>query len=91
MVSISVEPSFEKGLRALPPHRKKQAINSLALFSNQPDLPRLRFRALQGFSNYFIISANKGDRIILRKDGEAIYAAVDVGPHDNVYRRFDRR
>ncbi len=91
MPRVTIEPSFVKGLRGLPPHRQEQASKSLILFAEQPDLPRLRFRALKGFPGYFIISANHGDRIILRKDDETTFAAVDVGPHDNVYRRYDRR
>ncbi|MEH3120257.1 MAG: hypothetical protein PGN25_22420 [Methylorubrum populi] len=53
-------------------------------------MPSLRFRPLAGRVGYFIINPTRGDRIILRKDGDDLYAAVDLGPHDNVYRRWDR-
>ena len=56
----------------------------------EPSLPSLRFRPLQKLKGYYIISSVHGDRIILRKDGDNVYSAVDVGPHDNVYRRWNR-
>lgn len=60
-------------------------------FIRSPALPSLRFRPLEGVRGYFIINAVHGDRMILRKDRENVYALVDVGPHDNVYRRWNRR
>ena len=56
----------------------------------EPRLPSLDFRSLAGAPGYYIIDARHGDRIILRGDGEDLYAAVDVGPHDNIYRRWNR-
>lgn len=90
-VRVGVEPSFEANLRSLPPDRRKRAGQALIKFMEEPGLPSLRFRSLVGRLGYFIISAGKGDRIILRKDADDLYAAVDVGPHDNVYRRWDRK
>ncbi len=53
-------------------------------------LPSLDFRPLAGAAGYFIIDPHSGDRIILRKNAENDFSAVDVGPHDNLYRRWNR-
>ena len=89
-MQIKVESTFERGLKSLPPDRARAAIKSLQLFIEAPNLPRLRFRELKGIKGFYIISSKGGDRIILRKDESDVYAAVDVGPHDNVYRRWSR-
>lgn len=59
-------------------------------FQGDPTPPGLHFRTLKGWPGYFIIDAAHGDRIILRQDFEDQYAAVDCGPHDNIYRKWDR-
>jgi hypothetical protein len=89
-VRIAVQPSFDGALKRLPPDRAKAATQSLVKFMAEPALPRLRFRPLEGKSGYYIIDAKRGDRIILRKEADDLYSAVDVGPHDHVYRRWNR-
>jgi mRNA-degrading endonuclease RelE of RelBE toxin-antitoxin system len=91
IIKITVEESFKRGLKQLPPDRRRRASAALVKFIETPDLPGLAFRPLAKMSGFYIIDINRGDRIILRKDAEDIYAAVDVGPHDNVYRRWNRR
>ena len=88
---IVVEDNFKVEARKLPPNRRTAAINALAKFMQEPALPSLKFRPLATKSGYFIISSAHGDRIILRKLDDNVFAAVDVGPHDNVYRRWNRR
>ena len=63
---------------------------ALAKFQEAPNLPSLAFRPLAGARGYFIIDPHHGDRIILRKVAKDLFAAVDVGPHDNVYGRWNR-
>lgn len=87
---ITVEKTFERALKGLPPNRGKGAIRCLVKFQTEPRLPSLDFRPLAGAPGYFIIDPHGGDRIILRKIAEDHYAAVDVGPHDNIYRRWNR-
>lgn len=88
---VAIERSFVKALKGLPPDRREAAIETIEKFMFEPALPRLEFRPLKARPSYFIIDARHGDRVILRKDDEAVYAAVDVGPHDNIYRRWNRR
>lgn len=89
-VQISVEKSFEREIKRLPPSRQKAVIRALGKFMQNPAIPSLDFRPLAGAPGYYIIDPHKGDRIILRMDAPDRYAAVDVGPHDNVYRRWNR-
>lgn len=87
---VTVEKSFNRELKKLPPDRQEAVLKALLKFQTTPNLPSLAFRPLTGAHGYFIINPHRGDRIILRKLGEDSYAAVDVGPHDNVYRRWNR-
>jgi mRNA-degrading endonuclease RelE of RelBE toxin-antitoxin system len=90
-VRIKIEPAFLKAIRSLPPNRRERANDALIKFQEAPDRPGLDFRPLKNGAGYFIIDSAHGDRIILRKDEPDLFAAVDVGPHDNVYRRWARR
>lgn len=89
-VRVVVEPSYHHGLKALPPNRRKSANTAILKFREEPSTPSLRFRTLKGRKDHFIINPTRGDRIILRRDEEDLYAVIDVGPHDNVLRRWDR-
>jgi hypothetical protein len=90
-VRVRTAPGFEKALKSLPPDRGKAVMSALVKFAEEPSLPSLKFRSLESKSGYFIINPTRGDRIILRKDADDLYTVVDVGPHDNVYRRWNRR
>jgi mRNA-degrading endonuclease RelE of RelBE toxin-antitoxin system len=87
---VDVDEAFLRALKSLPPERRKRAVNAITKFIREPALPALAFRTLKGAAGYFIIDCARGDRIILQKVGEEHFIAVDVGPHDNVYRRWDR-
>lgn len=89
-VRIVVESTFLDAATKLPPDRRKRAIKLLEKFALEPALPSLKFRPLEGAPGYFIINSAHGDRVIIRRDGDGSYAAVDVGPHDNIYRRWNR-
>lgn len=91
IIRVIPEPDFIKALKRMSPDRRDAARETLVKFQTEPALPRLDFRALKGHPGYYIIDARRGDRIILRKDADDLFAAVDFGPHDNVYRRWDRR
>lgn len=89
MPAVSYSPRFIKALKALSGLAQDKAIRSLTLFMTHPESNSLRFRRLSGVADHFIISTNRGDRIILKKVGENDYEAVDVGPHD-MYRSWNR-
>lgn len=90
-VQVTTAPSFLKELRKLPPDRQRGAAKGLGKFIKTPELPGLDFRSLAGHPGYYIIDPHGGDRIILRKIADDHYEAVDVGPHDNIYRRWNRK
>jgi hypothetical protein len=81
---------FVRALKGLPPNRAKAAIRAVEKFTDTPELPSLKFRQLKGLQDFYIINSVHGDRIILRKEEGGEYVAEDAGPHDNVYRRWDR-
>ncbi len=89
--TVTPTPSFAKALKGLPPHRQKAAARALGKFMTDPILPSLDFRPLAGAPSYHIIDPGSGDRIILRQVAGDAFEAVDVGPHDNVYRAWNRR
>lgn len=88
-MQITIKNSFLAALKSLPPRRAQKATKTLGKFMASPGLRSLKFRRLKGSEEHWIINSD-GDRVILRKEAEELYAAVDVGPHDNVYRRWDR-
>ncbi|MCK1503843.1 hypothetical protein [Bradyrhizobium sp. 18] len=89
-IKVSIEDSFVREAKRLPPDRRRSVRKALEKFLLEPKLPSLRFRALEAAQGYYIINSSHGDRIILRKDAEDAFAVVDAGPHDNVYRRWNR-
>jgi hypothetical protein len=80
---VIIEASFLKEARKLPSDRARAIRRCVEKFQLEPKLPSLKFRPLLGVPGYFIINSIHGDRVILRKDDEKTYAAVDTGPHDN--------
>ncbi|KMO15087.1 hypothetical protein [Methylobacterium platani] len=89
--TVTPTPAFIKASKSLPPHRQKAAAWALSKFMRDPILPSLDFRSLAGASGYHIIDPGSGDRIILRRLDDEAFEAVDVGPHDNIYRAWNRR
>lgn len=80
---------FVKALKTLPPNRADAAIRACQKFLTEPALPSLKFRQFKGLDDFYIIDSVHGDRVLLRKTGDS-YVAEDTGPHDNVYRRWQR-
>lgn len=89
--TIAFAKTFLKEQKNLPPNRREAVTNAILRFLAEPGRAGLNFRPLAGKPGHFIINGAHGDRIILRKDGAMAYTAVDVGPHDNIYRRMNRR
>lgn len=90
IIRLDVKDTYHRGLKSLPPDRRKAANAALLKFVTDPGTQSLKFRPLKGRADHFIINPKRGDRIILRKEADDLYAVLDVGPHDNVYRRWDR-
>lgn len=91
MLEFETTKFFERQLQRLPKDRAKAVVARLDRFSKNPDLPSLKLRPMKGLEGGWIINARHGDRIVLEKLNENKYLLADVGPHDNVYRRVNRR
>lgn len=87
---LTVQPRFEAELKRLPPHRQRAAIRALEKLQRVPPPRGLDFRSLSKAPGFFIIDPNAGDRIVLYKIDDDHFSIEDVGPHDNVYRRWNR-
>lgn len=90
MPDVTPTQRFLKAIRKLPPDRQQAAMDSLAKFIATPHLPRLDFRPLRSRQEHYLINGKRGDRIILQKETEDHYLAIDVGPHDNILRHWNR-
>ena len=86
---VQLTPAFVARLKALVPGRRTAAISGLRLFMRKPNDITLKLRPLKSIDGYWIINSSRGDRIILRREADDLYAAVDVGGHE-VYERWDR-
>lgn len=85
--------TFDKALKRLPKDRVKRIQTMLQRFIANPNLPSLRLHKLEGLDVYSISSSRK-DRVILEKTIDnkvTVWTLLDVGPHDQVYRRTNRR
>jgi len=90
-ITVAFAKTFVREHKNLPPHRREAVTNAIVRFMEDPSRAGLNFRPLAGKPGHFIINGAHGDRIILRREKASAYVAVDVGPHDNVYRRITRR
>jgi mRNA-degrading endonuclease RelE of RelBE toxin-antitoxin system len=90
MARVRVDPSYHAALKNLSSDLRKRADRALEKFLENPQRKGLRFERLVGWPDYFSIRVSRSYRILLRRehddDGE-LFAAVDVGSHDDVYRR----
>jgi hypothetical protein len=69
--------------------RKKAAADALVLFAKNAGHSKLNFEHVLSRKGYHTIRANKGDRILLSKEGEGdAYRAVAIGDHDYIYKGF---
>lgn len=73
---------FQKHYKNLTATEKKQLMNKLKIFSENPNHPSLRTKRIQGTDNLFECSVNMSIRIIWYYEGEKIIILLDVGHHD---------
>lgn len=73
---------FQKHYKNLTATEKKQLMNKLKIFSENPNHPSLRTKRIQGTDDLFECSVNMSIRIIWYYEGEKIIILLDVGHHD---------
>lgn len=78
---VRLTPAFTEALGKMSSGRQRMAVDRLAAFVRNPADPELRLRELRCAPGYWLINSTRGDRIILRKEADDLYAAVDVGGH----------
>lgn len=92
MPRLDFSDQFKAALKKLPPDRQKKAANALKTFLENPDHPSLhRHRFQSGMNLWTIRSGGRGDRIILEHIADDVFEVLDIGAHDKVYRRMNRR
>lgn len=82
MVAVSFSEAFSDRLRLLSEGRREHIINRLVWFQQRPDDPSLRLRDLRCAPGHYLIDSVRGDRIVLRRDADGVYVAVDCGGHE---------
>jgi len=79
---------FDKQFKSLDPKVIKQAQKSIETFMKDPTHPSLRFKKVQGTSNFFEISVNMSIRIIVEIVSEGkdqINTFYIIGKHEEVF------
>ena len=87
---VWVAETFEEAIQSLSKEQRQKAWDALMKFSKAPQRPGLNWRRLRGAPGHWVINFGSGYRIVLRQDDEETFAAIDVGPHDDLYRRWNR-
>ena len=90
MPTVELTRTFGKHLKSLPPHRQKKVGEAINRFVTDPATPSLDYRPLRGTADHYLIDSTSRDRLILRQIHPGHYEIADVGPHDNVLRRWNR-
>lgn len=92
-IILRTEATFDKAFKKLPKHRRKAVKKALVLFMENPNVRSLNFRKFQSLEDIFLINGQHGDRIILKKSKSENeeFIAADVGLHDNILRKWNRK
>jgi mRNA interferase RelE/StbE len=79
---------FDKQFLSLDKKTLKQATKSIQLFIENPTHPSLRYKKIQGTSNFYEIRVNSSVRIIIEVSSEnrdQVNTFYIIGTHDEVF------
>lgn len=79
---------FDKQFKSLDKNSYKQAAKAIDLFMSDPSHPSLRYKKIQGTSNFYEISVNMSIRIIIDVSSEGqdqINTFYIIGTHKDVF------
>ena len=79
---------FDKQIKSLEKNTFKQATKVIQLYIYDPSHPSLRYKKIQGTSNYYEIRVNSSVRIIIEitsENNDQINTFFIVGTHDEVF------
>lgn len=82
---------FVRAFKKLTKQQAKQTEKAITLLMTNPEINSLHFRQLKGSAVYWIANINKGDRMILAKLEDDLFELLDIGEHDAIYRKWNRR
>jgi hypothetical protein len=90
-LKVVVTKAFKRDLKRIGRgSRQDDAISSIQLFMENPQLPQLNFESVKSRKDYYSIRANYRDRILLRAVKQGEYDAVAIGNHDYIYKSYFR-
>lgn len=79
---------YDKLFKSLNTKLSKQATKAMEAYMVNPSHPSLRFKKIQGTSNFYEISVNMSIRIVIEITSEGsdqINTFFIIGPHDDVF------
>ncbi len=82
MLSITYTERFKKHYKKLTVTEQNQFKQKIRQFVDQPLLPSLRVKKIQGSDGLFEFSVNMDIRVIWFYEGTDIIALIDIGHHD---------
>jgi plasmid maintenance system killer protein len=85
-VRIRITDRYRKAARRVPTRIRERAAEALERFMIEPGQPGLHFERLAGWDSMYSIRVTRGYRILLMREADGVFAAVDIGSHE-VYRR----
>nr|VFK79179.1 MAG: Plasmid maintenance system killer protein [Candidatus Kentron sp. SD] len=82
MVRVDYDKGFFKSVRKrLPPGLHAKLKNTLADLMGDPSHPGLNLEAIVSRDGYYSIRVNRQWRVLLRREGENHFTAIEVGSH----------
>ena len=89
MARLELTEKFIRSLKRLPKSRQKRVQKALIKLKSDQIDKGLRLHKLEN-TDHYSISAGMYDRVIILKIDQETWRLIDVGSHDDVYRRLNR-
>lgn len=87
MVQVDFDKGFFKSVKKRLPHDMQAKVaDTLATFMREPTHPGLNLEPIINRSGYYSIRINRQWRMLLRKEAENHFTAIEVGTHA-IYRK----
>lgn len=87
MILITYSERFKKHYKKLTNIEKNQFKTKLRQFIDNPTLPSLRIKKIQGSDNLYEFSVNMDIRVIWHYEGKELVILIDIG-HHNILNKY---
>ena len=87
MPRVQPTAKFDKALRALGHQQRARAAKSIEQFLTNPRHRSLNFEKIGG-TEFWTIRVDRNFRIVLKLIEDELYALIDCGDHDYIYRTY---